>query len=99
MYARTVTFDIDTERWDEALAFGASVEEQIAGFSGLQSWTLVGDPDTGVGTSFAVFKNKQQFDAASDQINQILAGFATYFASPPSQRLGNVLAHVHNANL
>jgi hypothetical protein len=96
MYARTVTFDIDKELWAEALAFGASVEEQIAAFPGLRSWTLVGNPDTGEGTSFAVFESKQHFDTVNDQVNQILAGFATYFASPPNEKLGDVLAHVHN---
>jgi len=28
MYARTVTFDLNTDMWEEALAFGASVTDQ-----------------------------------------------------------------------
>jgi hypothetical protein len=96
MYARTVTFDLDTELMDEALAFGASKAEQIAAFPGPRSWTLVGNPDTGEGTSFAVFDSKEAFEAVNDQVNQILAGFAIYFVSPPNERLGNVLAHIDN---
>ena len=52
---------------------------------------------TGKGTSFAVFDNKQAFEAANSEINEILAGFSAYFASPPDVRLGDMLAHVDNA--
>ena len=77
MYARTVTFDLNTDMWEEALAFGASVTYQIAGFPGLRSWVLVGNRETGKGTSFAVFENKQAFEAVNGEINEILAGFAS----------------------
>ena len=97
MYARTVTFDLNTDMWEEALAFGASVTDQIAGFPGLRSWVLVGNRETGKGTSFAVFENKQAFEAVNGEINEILAGFAVYFTSAPSEQLGDVLAHVNNA--
>ena len=47
MYARTVTFDLNSDMWEEALAFGASVTDQIAGFPGLRFWVLVGNRETG----------------------------------------------------
>jgi len=55
MYARTVTFDLNTDMWEEALAFGAFVTDQVAGFrvfgpgssSVIEKWAK--------GTSFAVF--------------------------------------------
>ncbi len=96
MYARTVTVDLNTDMWDEALEFGASVQDEIAAFPGLRSWVLVGSRETGKGTSFALFESKASFDAVNDDVNAILAEFATYFSSPPSETLGDVLAYVDN---
>ena len=44
-----------------------------------------------------MFENKQAFEAVNGEINEILAGFAVYFTSAPSEQLGDVLAHVDNA--
>jgi hypothetical protein len=44
-----------------------------------------------------VFDNEQAFEAANSEINETLAGFSAYFASPPDVQLGDVLAHVDNA--
>lgn len=94
MYARTVTVNLDSDRWEEILAFGASVKDQIAAFPGLTSWHLVADPATGAGTSFAVFESKDAFDAVNDEINGILADFGRFFTTPPKELLGDVLIAV-----
>lgn len=96
MYARTVTVDMNTDLWQEMLACGASVEKEIAAFPGLRSWTLVGDRETGKGTSFAVFDSREAFDAVNHHVNQILAEFRQYLSAPPTELLGEVLVHVDN---
>lgn len=97
MYARTVTVDMSTDSWEDMLAFGAAAKEQIAAFPGLRSWTLVGDRETGEGTSFAVFDSREAFEAVNDQVNGILAELGQYLTSPPRETLGEVLVHVDNA--
>ena len=57
MYARTVTVEIKPEMWDEAMDFGDSIKDQVAGFPGLQSWVLMANRDTGRGTSFSVIES------------------------------------------
>lgn len=96
MYARTVTVDLNTDMWDAMLAFGGSAEKQISAFPGLRSWTLVGNRETGKGTSFALFDSRAAFDAVNDRVNEILAEFRHYLASPPIEVLGEVLIHVDN---
>ena len=44
-----------------------------------------------------MFDNEQAFEAANSEINEMLAGFSAYFASPPNVQLGDVLAHVDSA--
>jgi len=94
MYARTVTVDLDPDRWEEVLAFGSSVKDQIAAFPGLTSWHLVANRATGEGTSFAVFESEDAFDAVNDEVNAILADFGQFFTSPPRELLGDVLIAV-----
>lgn len=94
MYARTVTVDLDVDRWEEILAFGASVKDQIAAFPGLTSWHLVANRTTGEGTSFAVFESQDAFDAVNSEVNAILADFGQFFTSPPRELLGDVLIAV-----
>lgn len=96
MYARTVILQIDVDRWEEAMAFGSSIKDRIAAFPGLRAWTLTGDPETGVGTSFAVFDSREAFDAVNPQINEILSSFGEFFSGPPSETLGDVLISVDN---
>ena len=94
MYARTVIVDLDPDRWDDALAFGLSVKNQIAAFPGLTSWHLVGNRSTGEGTSFAVFESEDAFRSVNDDVNAILADFGQFFTSPPRELLGDVLVAV-----
>ena len=96
MYARTVTIKLNPEMWNEALEFGDSVKERIAGFPGLKSWVLMANQGTGECTSFAVFESEHAFKAVNDQINQILSEFGRFFVSPPNEILGDVLVHVEN---
>ncbi len=95
MYARTVTVDLDRDRWEEVLAFGSSAKDQIATFPGLTSWHLVANRATGEGTSFAVFESEDAFDAVNDEVNdevnEILADFGQFFTSPPRELLEDVL--------
>lgn len=94
MYARTVTVDLDPDRWVEALAFGLSVNDQIAAFPGLTSWHLVANRATGESTSFAVFESEDAFHAVNDEVNAILANFGRFVTSPPRELLGDVLIAV-----
>lgn len=96
MFARTVTVDLNPEMWEEALDFGKSVKDQIAGFAGLKSWVLMANRETGQGTSFAVFESEDAFKAVNDQVNQILSDFGKFFAGPPNEILGDVLVQVEN---
>ena len=96
LYARTVTVDLNPELWEEALAFGNSVRDQIAGFPGLKSWMLVANRETGKGTSFTVFENEEAFRSVNDQINKILSDFGQFFTAPPNEILGDVLVYVEN---
>jgi hypothetical protein len=97
MYARVVTFTIRDGAWDEALEALAPLSEQIREFSGLRSWTNVGNRETGVGVAMAVFDSMESMNAVTDQVNEMLGGFASMFAGPPSIHVGEVLAHVDNS--
>jgi hypothetical protein len=94
MYARTVTFDFDTRRWEETLGFGESIRPQIATFPGLVSWVLVANNETGKGTSFSTFDSEDSFLDAKDRIDQILSDFSQFLTAPPHETLGQVLISV-----
>ena len=96
LYARTVTVDLNPDLWEETLAFGNSVRDQIAEFPGLKSWVLVANRETGKGTSFSVFESEEAFLSVNDEINQILSEFGQFFTAPPNEILGDVLVHVEN---
>ncbi len=97
MYARVTTLDLNTEKWDEALAAIDTVPDFMGKLSGIRSFVIVADHETGRGTAVAVFENKEALDAATDQINQELAGFASFFSSPPNVEAGDVLAYLDGA--
>ncbi len=99
MYARTVTVDLNPEMWDEAVEFGNSVKDRIAGFPGLISWALIANRETGKGTSFTLFEDEEAFRSVNDQINQILSEFGRFFVAPPNEILGDVLVHIDKGSI
>lgn len=94
MYARTVTVELDTDRWEDAVAFGASVKARIAAFPGLTSWYLVANRTTGAATSFAVFESEEAFRSVNDEVNEILSEFGRFFVSAPNEILGDVMVSI-----
>ena len=96
MFARVVTFNLNTETWDDALATLDTVKGQLETFPGLRSWVSVGNRESGKGVAVAVYENKEALEAVTDQVNEILAGFGAYFTSPPTVEAGDVLAHIDN---
>ncbi len=98
MYARSVSLQLDTERWEETLVFAQSIKDRIAPFPGLRSWQLVANRETGGATSFSVFEDEESFLAVNDQINEIVSEFREYFAGPPSEILGEVIVNLDNSS-
>jgi hypothetical protein len=96
MYARIVTFNLNTEAWDEALAMVATIEEQIGAFSGLKSWVNITNRESGKGIAVAVFDSQESMEAVTDQVNELLAGFGKFFTAPPSVDHGDVIAYIDN---
>jgi hypothetical protein len=96
MYARVVTFNLNTEAWDEALAMVATIEEQIGAFSGLKSWVNITNRESGKGIAVAVFDSQESMEAVTDQVNELLAGFGKFFTAPPSVDHGEVIAYIDN---
>jgi hypothetical protein len=96
MYARVVTFNLNTEAWDEALAMVATIEEQIGAFSGLRSWVNITNRESGKGIAVAVFDSQESMEAVTDQVNVLLAGFGKFFTAPPSVDHGEVIAYIDN---
>jgi hypothetical protein len=96
MYARIVTFNLNTEAWDEALAMVATIEEQIGAFSGLKSWVNITNRESGKGIAVAVFDSQESMEAVTDQVNALLAGFGKFFTAPPTVDHGEVIAYIDN---
>jgi hypothetical protein len=96
MYARVVTFNLNTEAWDEALAMVATIEEQIGDFSGLKSWVNITNRESGKGIAVAVFDSQESMEAVTDQVNELLAGFGKFFTAPPNVDHGEVIAYIDN---
>ena len=97
MYARSVTLGLDPQRWDEVLEFSETIKERIAGFPGLVSWMLVGDPASGRAVSFSLFEDQAAFAAVNDAINAIVADFRRFFVASPDEVLGDVVAHLDSS--
>lgn len=95
MFARIVSYNLNTETWDDALATLDTVKGQLETFPGLRFWVSVGDRDSGKGTAMAVYESKEALEAATDQVREILAGFSGFFTSPPTVDVGEVLAHIN----
>jgi hypothetical protein len=92
MYARVTTLNLNTEKWDQLLAaINTEVPGLVSGVSGIRSFTIIGNHETGKGTVVAVFESEGALDAATDQINQELGGFGTFFSTPPTVEVGDVL--------
>lgn len=97
MYARVVTYNLNVDQWDEAIAALEPVMDQVGAFPGLKSWVNVGNRETGKGTAMAVFDSLESLEAVTDQVNQILAGFGAYFSAPPTVDIGEVVAYIDNS--
>ena len=96
MYARVTTFSLNTAGWDEALALLGTVEAQVGAFAGLKSWVVVTNRESGKGVAVAVFDSRESMEAVTDQFNEILAGFGSFFSAPPSVDHGEVIAYIDN---
>jgi hypothetical protein len=96
MYARITTFSLNTAAWDEAVALLGTVEAQIGAFAGLKSWVNVTNRESGKGVTVAVYDNRESMEAATDQVNEILAGFGSFFSAPPSIDHGEVIGYIDN---
>lgn len=94
MYARSVTLGLDPERWDEVLEFAETIKQRIAGFPGLLTWMLVGDPSSGRAVSFSLFENRAAFVSVNEDINVIVADFRRFFVTPPDEVLGEIVANL-----
>ena len=60
----------------------------------LISWVLVGNSETGEGTSFSLFEDEKAFLAVNDKINEIVSDFGRFFTGPPVEQLGQVIAQL-----
>ena len=91
MFARTVTLDLDVDKWDEVVEFGGEIRRRLSAFDGLLDWYLIADPNSGQAVSFSLFDDRGAFEAVNDEINAIVVEFSSFFVSAPEERLGEVL--------
>tara|TARA_B000000532_G_scaffold178438_1_gene144919 strand:- start:85 stop:366 length:282 start_codon:yes stop_codon:yes gene_type:complete len=87
MYCRVNHIQFDASKEHEIVELLESKRETMMSLPGIQSiCTIV----TGEGeiTSFAVYDTKENFDAASPEVREIMGGFAAYFTAPPVSKEG-----------
>lgn len=89
MFYRVTKYNFDDARFDEILAWGESVREQIEGIDGMiHIDTFRSAP--GEAMIVAVYESEDAFSAASGTVTSVLSDMGQFMTGAPHTHSGNV---------
>ncbi len=92
MHARITRVQVAVDKIEEARARVAGLVPEIRSIPGLKEFINV-IRDDGGGVVIALYNSKEELDAATPRVSEIMSGMAGLFSSPPTSEAYEVDSH------
>jgi hypothetical protein len=83
MHYRVRTYDFNSERFDDMMAYADSIKDQVRNIEGLNFSHVCRTSETGA-VIVAQNDNEEAMEDATPRFREIMVGMAQFFTSPPN---------------